>query len=96
MTAVNAAMTSDGPDTMLRVKVVPGARRDAVAGMLGDRLKIRVTAPPEAGKANAAVCRLVTAATDRAATVVRGHAHPHKTVRVSGMSPEAVASALGL
>ena len=36
----------------VRVKAVPGARQNAVTGTLGDRLKIRVSAPPEGGKAN--------------------------------------------
>ncbi|MCP4497287.1 MAG: DUF167 domain-containing protein [Phycisphaeraceae bacterium] len=43
----------------MRLKVVPGARRDAVVGLLGDRLKVRVAAAPEAGRANVAVRRLL-------------------------------------
>ena len=43
----------------LAVKVVPKASRDGVAGWLGDALKVCVTAPPERGKANAAVERVV-------------------------------------
>ena len=43
----------------LSVKVVPGASRDRVAGMLGDALKVQVSAPPEAGKANKAVLRVL-------------------------------------
>jgi len=39
----------------LRIKVVPSSSRNAVEGWLGDTLKVRVTAPPERGKANAAV-----------------------------------------
>ena len=38
----------------IHLKVVPGARRDQIAGVLatpgGDRLKVRVSAPPEGGK----------------------------------------------
>ena len=48
---------SDGWE--VRVKVVPGAKQEGVAGVLGDRLKVRVRAPPEDGRANAAVCALV-------------------------------------
>ncbi len=39
----------------IRVKVVPGASRDEVVGVLGDALKVRVAAPPEQGRANASV-----------------------------------------
>lgn len=43
----------------LRVKVVPGASRDQIAGLLGDRLKIRTATAPEGGKANKAVAGLI-------------------------------------
>jgi uncharacterized protein (TIGR00251 family) len=42
----------DGPDLVLQVQIQPRASSDAIAGVLGDRLKIRLTAAPVEGKAN--------------------------------------------
>ncbi|HSD71700.1 MAG TPA: DUF167 domain-containing protein, partial [Thermoanaerobaculia bacterium] len=43
----------------LRIKVVPGTSRSEIVGALGDRLKVRVAAPPERGKANDALVALL-------------------------------------
>jgi hypothetical protein len=37
---------------LLRLTVVPGAQRTQVVGLHGDRLKVRLAAPPEKGLAN--------------------------------------------
>src|SRR5690606_13091128 len=39
----------------LSVKVVPRASRDEIVGWLGDRLKVKIAAPPQDGRANAAL-----------------------------------------
>lgn len=73
---------------LIHVKVVPGASRDRIAGLLGDRLKIQVSAPPEGGKANKAVCALLAKAmgvAKRDVTIAVGHGQPMKTVKVSGV-----------
>ncbi|TVQ64691.1 MAG: DUF167 domain-containing protein [Phycisphaerales bacterium] len=79
---------------LLRVKAVPGARRDAIAGPLGDRLKVRVSAPPEGGRANAAICAMVAAALgvrQRDVEVVSGRSAPEKSLRVRGAPADAAA-----
>lgn len=89
--------TTDGLGVCLRVKVVPGASRDKVVGMLGDRIKIAVSAPPEAGKANKAVCKLlsgVLGVPPRDVTVTAGHTQPAKTVTVTGVGVEQAAQRL--
>ncbi len=96
----NTVITSDqSGGILLRVKVVPGSRGDSIAGMLGERLKIRVAAPAEDGRANTAVCALLAAALGapaRSVKIAQGFAHPEKTVRIAGMSAADAASKLGL
>jgi len=39
----------------LQLKVVPGASRTKITGLLGDWLKMTVATPPQGGKANKAI-----------------------------------------
>jgi uncharacterized protein len=69
----------------IRLKVVPGASRSEIVGLLGDRLKVRVAAPPEAGEANRAVVRLLRAWLGvEEIEIVAGRASAAKTARVAG------------
>jgi hypothetical protein len=73
---------------LVAVRAVPGASRDGIAGTIGDRLKVRVVAPPEGGRANRAVCAAVAAAVGLKAgrvTLERGHGSRDKTLRVRGV-----------
>lgn len=42
----------DGSDLILQIRVQPRASQDALAGVTGDYLKVRLTAPPVEGRAN--------------------------------------------
>jgi hypothetical protein len=88
---------ADGKDVLLAVKVVPGASRTRVAGLLGDRLKVSVAAPPEKGKANAALTAYLAKAcglNKRDVVVESGETSPLKTVRFRGVTVDFVSAAL--
>ncbi len=98
-TEVAAAVGSCGEGVLLRVKVVPGASRSRVVGMLGDRLKVAVAAPPEGGKANKAVCKLIAEVLGlpvRDVVVSAGTSNPQKTLVITGLSTDRVVEYLAL
>ena len=69
----------------VRVKAVPGAKQNTVVGEFGDRLKIRVSAPPEGGKANEAIRGLLATHLGfkpRDVELVKGVSSPEKVFRV--------------
>jgi uncharacterized protein (TIGR00251 family) len=71
----------------LDLKVVPGASRTEIVGPLGNRLKVRVAAPAEGGKANRALVELLREwLGTRDVEIVAGVSSPEKTVRVFGLS----------
>ena len=88
----------DGAAVRLWIKAVPGASRDQIAGPLGDRLKARVAAAPEDGKANAAICTMIAKALgirSGQVTIESGHANPEKIVRIEGTSLQHARAVLG-
>ena len=60
----------DGPDLLLTVHIQPRARQDEIVGPHGDRLKIRITAPPIDGKANVHLMRFLAETCGVAASAV--------------------------
>lgn len=73
----------------LPIKVIPSSSRDGIAGWLGDTLKVRVTAPPERGKANAAVERVIAAALGvhkDCARIRSGLTSARKVIEITGLS----------
>jgi hypothetical protein len=73
----------------LKVRVAPGAARERIVGPYGDALKVAVREPPEKGRANDALVRLLAAvvgARPADVEVVRGHAARDKVVLFRGWS----------
>jgi uncharacterized protein (TIGR00251 family) len=74
------------PAVRIAVHVRPRAGREGIDGWSGDELEVRVSAVPDEGKANAAVCALVGKAIGVPKTsvcVVRGASSRHKLLEVS-------------
>ena len=79
--------------TELDVRVIPNASRDVVVGWYAGALKVKVSAQPESGKANKAVCALLAKELKlqkRAVSVVRGASSQSKRVEILGLSAEGV------
>jgi len=77
------------PSARLGLKVVPGSSRDEVVGWLGDALKIKLTAPPEKGRANEAVVALLADRLGPSAAlvaVVGGHSSPSEVIAITGVA----------
>ena len=89
---------SDTPaGTVLQVKVAAGASRQGVVGVLGSALKIATSAPPEKGKANAAVTATLAAALGLAGhriTLIAGPSSTRKKFCVEGLSAKRIAELL--
>ena len=76
----------DGPDLILQVQVQPRASREEFAGLHGDALKVRLTAPPVDGKANAALIAFLARSfgvAKRAVVLVHGETGRSKRVRIT-------------
>jgi uncharacterized protein len=73
----------------LPVRAVPNAPRSALAGWVGEAVKVKLKAPPVEGKANAELCRFLseTLGVGRGAvTLAAGEASRHKWVLIRGLS----------
>ena len=73
-------------DGRLEVRVSPGASADAIAvSSSGGALAVRTTAPPEDGKANDAVLRLLAVALDQPISnlqIIRGATSRNKLIQL--------------
>ena len=79
-------------------KIVPGSSRTAIAGLLNGKLKIKVAAPPEKGKANQCLVEFLAkqlGVRKNAVSIISGQTNAVKGVQVSGISAEAVLKRLG-
>lgn len=87
----------DGEDLILHCHLQPKASRDEFAGLQGERLKIRLTAPPVDGKANARLQAFLADAfgvAKRQVSIEAGELSRIKRVRIR--QPARLPAALGI
>ena len=84
--------------TTIKVRVQPKSSRNQIEGFEEDTLRLRVSAPPEDGKANQAVIALLAIGLDVAKSsvrIVRGHSSRDKFVSVDALGLEDIKRRLG-
>jgi uncharacterized protein (TIGR00251 family) len=83
----------DGDDLVLDLRVQPRAASDGL-DVLGERLKLRITAPPVDGRANRHIIRYlarILGVAKSAVAIEAGENGRDKRVRVRGADPERAA-----
>ncbi len=91
----------DGTDVVLQLRVQPRAANDGFAGLSGERLRLRLRAPPVDGRANAALINYLSKvfSVPRSEVIIeQGLSSRDKRIRIrnAGQVPREVAVALGL
>ena len=83
------ALRETGKGVSFAVKVQPRARKNAITGVVGDALKLSLTAPPVEGKANQALIEFLAEVFEiprSSITIASGESSRLKTVRITGAS----------
>jgi uncharacterized protein (TIGR00251 family) len=81
----------------LAIKAIPNAPRNAVAGWLGDSLKVKVHAPALEGRANEELCDFLAETLGlprRSVTLVQGDKSRQKLVQIQGLDLASVKAKL--
>lgn len=80
-------------------KIVPGSSQTIVCGLLDGMVKIKVSAPPEKGKANRCLLDFLAkqlGVKKKAVSIISGQSSPVKQVQVLGVSAETLLKKLDL
>ena len=81
------------PVANIKVRVQPRASKNEILDYRGDAIRVRVTAPPQGGRANEAVIALLAQALGVAksrVSIVRGMASREKLVTIESLTQEEV------
>ena len=81
------------------IRVHPRAKKNAITGEIGDVLKVSLTAPPVAGRANEACIEFfakLLKVPRSSVTIASGQTSRNKVMRVQGLSAEEVRKRIGM
>jgi uncharacterized protein len=88
---------SDTNDALIRVRVIPRARKSEVAGTRDGAWLVRLHAPPVEGAANDELIEVIAralAVPKRAVSIASGERSREKSIRVSGIDATTAAARL--
>ena len=97
--ALKGGLIDGSEGCTLNVRVRPRASRNRVGEYRDGALRVSVTAPPQDGRANAAVLELLADTLSVAKSrlhIVRGHLSRDKVVAVDGLAAEEAQRRLGM
>lgn len=95
----NVAIRDVDDGVIFSVKVVPGSSRAGICGVLGGKIKIKITAPPEKGKANQSLIDFLAKKLGLKKNQIRimsGQTKKVKQIRLSSISAETILKKLEL
>jgi uncharacterized protein (TIGR00251 family) len=86
------------PDgALLAVKLQPRASKNEIVGVMGNELRIKVTAPPVNAAANESLLKLLADKLEcprGRVELVRGHTSRHKVIKLHGLDAQLAAARL--
>jgi uncharacterized protein (TIGR00251 family) len=95
--ALDLDLRPEGTGCLLKVKVTPRGSANAVLGVAEGALRLRLTAPPVEGAANAAARDFLAdllGLPRRSVELTRGQANRSKVFRIEGLDPSGVRARL--
>jgi uncharacterized protein (TIGR00251 family) len=93
-----AAIKNSPVGVTFSVKVHPRAKKNAIAGQIGDALKVALTAPPVDGKANQACIDFfakLLKVPRSSVTIAAGQTSRNKVIQVAGLTAQQVRERIG-
>ena len=83
----------------LKVRVIPNSSREGCVGWYGDAYKVKLQAPPESGKANKALLRILAVQLDVAVkdiAILKGETAQDKLLEIVGLNNDELVFRLNL